>query len=97
VSQEQFDKLIEQSFTKEVAKVRGRGINPLQMKMSDATTAAEKTLANAVETGIIKRDKLVPRLSDVRDRLEGVAGVGVDLSVVKRGGRFDRGPYLPIP
>ena len=67
------------------------------MAMGDATTAAEKTLANAVETGILKRDKVVPRLSDVRDKLESVAGIGVDLSIVKRGGKFDHGPYFPIP
>lgn len=97
VDQAQFDKLIEQSFARECAKVRGRGINPLQMTMSDAQFAAEKTLANAVETGIIKRSKVVPRLSDVRDRLEAVAGTGVDLSIVKRGGQFDRGPYFRIP
>ncbi|MEO7730521.1 MAG: DUF4157 domain-containing protein [Kofleriaceae bacterium] len=97
VSQQQFDKLIEQSFAKEVAKVRARGIDPLRMTMSEATTAAEKTLANAVETGIIKRNKVVPRLSDVRDTLETVSGMSVDLSVVKRGGQFDRGPYFPIP
>jgi Domain of unknown function (DUF4157) len=97
VTEQQFDKLIEQSFAKEVAKVRARGIDPLRMTMSEATTAAEKTLANAVETGIIKRDKVVPRLSDVRDKLEAVSGMGVDLSVVRRGGKFDRGPYFPIP
>jgi hypothetical protein len=97
VDQRQFDKLIEQSFPREVAKVRARGIDPLRMTMGDAKTAAERTLANAVETGILKRDKVVPRLSDIRDKLESVAGVGVDLSVVKRGGNFDRGPYFPIP
>ena len=77
--------------------MRARGLNPLRMTMSDATNAAEKTLANAVETGIIKRNKLVPRLSDLRDRLETLTGTGVDLSVIKRGGQFDRGPYFPIP
>lgn len=97
VEQKQFDQLIEQSFPREVAKVRARGIDPLRMTMSDAQTAAEKTLANAVETGILKRDKVVPRLSDIRDKLESIAGKGVDLSIVKRGGKFDHGPYLPIP
>lgn len=77
--------------------MRARGLNPLRMTMSDATNAAEKTLANAVETGIIKRNKLAPRLSDLRDRLETLTGTGVDLSVIKRGGQFDRGPYFPIP
>ena len=56
-----------------------------------------RALANAVETGILKRDKVVPRLSDTRDKLEAIAGQGVDLSVVKRGGKFDHGPYFPIP
>ena len=97
VDQKQFDQLIEQSFPKEVAKVRARGIDPLRMSMGDAQTAAEKTLANAVDTGILKRDKVVPRLSDIRDKLEPIAGKPVDLSVVKRGGKFDHGPYLPIP
>jgi hypothetical protein len=97
VDQKQFDQLIEQSFAREVAKVRARGINPLRMTMGDAQTAAEKTLANAVETGILKRNKVMPRLSDVRDKLESIAGKGVDLSIVKRGGDFDHGPYFPIP
>ena len=51
----------------------------------DAQTAAEKTLANAVETGILERDKVVPRLSEMRDKLEAIAGQGVDVSIVKRG------------
>lgn len=97
VDQKQFDQWIEQSFPKEVAKVRARGIDPLRMTMADAQTAAEKTLANAVETGILKRNKAVPRLSDIRDRLESISGKGVDLSIVKRGGNFDHGPYFPIP
>jgi hypothetical protein len=97
VDQKQFDRLIEQSFPREVAKVRTRGIDPLRMTMGDAQSAAEKTLANAVETGILKRDKVVPRLSNIRDKLESIAGKGVDLSVVKRGGKFDHGPYYPFP
>jgi hypothetical protein len=97
VNAEQFEKLIEQSFAKEVAKVKARGINPSQMSMADASSAAERTLANAVETGIIKRNKLEPRLSDIRDKLKASVGIAVDLSVVKRGGQFDRGPYFPIP
>jgi hypothetical protein len=97
VNQEQFDRLIEQSFAKEVAKVRARGINPLTMTKGDAATAAERTLANAVEKGIIKRDDVMPRLSAVRKSLKDTAGRPVDLSIVKRGGSFDRGPYYPIP
>jgi hypothetical protein len=97
VDQKQLDQLIEQSFPREVAKVRARGIDPLRMTMGDAQSAAEKTLANAVETGILKRDKVAPRLSDIRDKLESIAGKGVDLSVVKRGGKFDHGPYFPLP
>jgi hypothetical protein len=53
-------------------------------------------LTNAIETGIIKRNKLEPRLSDVRDKLKSIVGVPVDLSVVKRGGQFDHGPYFRI-
>jgi hypothetical protein len=97
VDQGQFDKLIEQSFANAVAKVRARGGDPLRMTISDAKTAAERTLANAVENGILKRDDLVPRLSSVRDTLKEMVGFGVDLSVVKRGGKFDRGPYFRIP
>jgi hypothetical protein len=97
VDQSQFDKLIEQSFAKEAAKVRARGVDPLRMTMSDAKSAAEKTLANAVETGVIKRNKVEPRLSDVRDKLKEVVGLSVDLSVVKIGGQFDRRPNFLIP
>jgi len=97
VDQKQFDQLIEQSFANQVAKVRARGINPLRMTMSDAQTAAEKTLANAVEAGIIKRDDVVPRLSDIRKKLQMLAGKKVDLSIVKHGSKFDHGPYFSIP
>ncbi|TMQ15512.1 MAG: DUF4157 domain-containing protein [Deltaproteobacteria bacterium] len=97
VEQKQFDQLIEQSFPNQVAKVRARGIDPLRMTMGDAQTAAEKTLANAVEAGIIKRDDVVPRLSDIRKKLQTIAGKHVDLSIVRHGGKFDRGPYIPIP
>jgi hypothetical protein len=37
-----------------------------------------------------------PKLSDIRDGLEATVGKGVDLSIVRRGGAFDRGPYFPI-
>jgi hypothetical protein len=67
------------------------------MSMCDASSAAERTLANAAETGILKRDKVVPRLSDVRDQLQALVGKKVDLSIVKVGGQFDHGPYFPIP
>jgi hypothetical protein len=97
VDQTQFDKLIEQSFPKEIAKVRARGIDPLKMTVGDAETAAERTLANAVETGILKRDKVVPSLSNLRKSLRATTGTPIDLSIVKRGGSFDRGPYFPIP
>jgi len=97
VTQEQFDRLIEQSFPNQIKAIRARGIDPLRMSMGDANSAAERTLANAVETGVLKRDKVVPRLSDVRDQLQAVVGKKVDLSVVKVGGQFDHGPYFPIP
>jgi hypothetical protein len=97
VDQKQFDQLIEQSFPNQVAKVRARGIDPLRMTMGDAQTAAEKTLANAVEAGIIKRDDVVPRLSDIRKKLQTITGQHVDLSIVRHGGKFDQGPYFPIP
>ena len=42
VDQKQFDRLIEQSFVNQVAKVRARGIDPLRMTMADAQTAAER-------------------------------------------------------
>ena len=67
------------------------------MTLDDAETAAERTLASAVGTGILKRDRVAPSLSEVRKNLEAVAGVAVELSIVKRGGKFDRGPLLPDP
>ena len=97
VTQDQFDRLIEQSFPNQVKSVRARGIDPLRMSTGDANSAAERTLANAVEIGILKRDKVVPRLSEVRDQLHVLVGKKVDLSVVKVGGQFDHGPYFPIP
>ncbi|HEX3759641.1 MAG TPA: hypothetical protein VHW23_13095 [Kofleriaceae bacterium] len=77
--------------------MRSHGLDPLTMTMEQANSAAEKTMVNAVETGILKRDKVVPRLSDVRDALQSLLGKKVDLSIVKVGGQFDLGPYFPIP
>jgi hypothetical protein len=67
------------------------------MTMGDAQTAAERTLSHAVEAGIIKRDDVVPRLSDIRKKLQTIAGRHVDLSIVRHGGKFDQGPYFSIP
>ena len=36
--------------------------------------------------------RVVPRLSDIRDKLKSIAGKDVDLSIVKRGDKFDYGP-----
>ena len=41
--------------------------------------------------------KVVPRLSDMRDKLESIAGKPVDRQAAKRGGKFDHGHYFPIP
>ncbi|MDQ3367188.1 MAG: DUF4157 domain-containing protein [Myxococcota bacterium] len=97
VKPDDFNKLIEQSFPKEVAKVRARGVDPFTMTAANATSSAEKTLAHAVTTGKITRDKVKPKLSDVRRATATAVGKDIDLSVIKKGGPFDRGPYFPFP
>jgi hypothetical protein len=61
VSPADFDKLIEQSFPKECARVRARGADPLMLTEATATNAAERTLGRAVENGKINRNVTNPR------------------------------------
>ena len=97
VSPTDFAKLIEQSFPKECLRVRARGLDPLMLTEATATNAAERTLGRAVESGKINRNIANPKLSDARDAAAAAAGVKVDLSIIKKGGPFDHGPYLPLP
>lgn len=96
VTPDEFNQLLEQSFPTRVAKIRARGLDPFKFTKTLAIGSAEETYAHAVENGKITRDKLRPRLSDVRENSEAAVGVGVDLSVVKRGGKFDHGSYFPL-
>jgi hypothetical protein len=50
-----------------------------------------------LENGKINRNAVNPRLSNARDAAAAIAGVKIDLSVIKKGGPFDHGPYLPLP
>ena len=98
VDEAEYRQLIEQSFPNQAKRVRDRGLDPFTMSMAQATNSAEETMLNAIQTGILKRDKVRPRLSDVRDQLQTILGERkVDLSIVLRGGQFDRPPYFPIP
>lgn len=97
VSPADFDKLIEQSFPNQCARVRARGGDPLALTEATATNAAERTLGRAVEYGKINRNVVNPKLSDARNAASTVAGIKVDLSIIKKGGPFDHGPYFPLP
>jgi hypothetical protein len=52
-------------------------------------------MLHAVETGKIQAGEAGLRAT--RRELEQLLGMPVDISVTKRGGAFDQGPYIPIP
>jgi hypothetical protein len=52
-------------------------------------------MQHAAQVGKIRtRDA---KLHHVRDELKEQLGMDVDLSVIRIGGEFDRGPWVPIP
>jgi hypothetical protein len=53
-----------------------------------------RTMKNAVLTGKIQAGEI--RLSRLRQTLKGMTGLEVDISAIKIGGAFDKGPYIPI-
>jgi hypothetical protein len=52
------------------------------------------TRAYAIENGIIQRGEA--RLSSTGRQLERFLDMDVDISIIRAGGRFDRGPYIPL-
>ena len=58
-------------------------------------SAKERTMLHAVESGKIQAGEAGLRAT--RRELEQLLGMPVDISVTKRGGAFDQGPYIPIP
>jgi hypothetical protein len=58
-------------------------------------SAKERTMLHAIETGKIQAGEAGLRAT--RRELEQLLCMPVDISVVKRGGAFDQGPYIPIP
>jgi len=81
VSPEQFQSIWERSFAK---------VNP--------GSANERTALHAAETGKIQAGELKPKLSSLRGQAAETMGVPkVDISVIRAGGPFDKGPYIPFP
>jgi hypothetical protein len=57
-------------------------------------SAKERTMLHARESGKIQAGEA--RLRSLRQELERSLGIQVDISVVRRGGPFDVGPYLVL-
>lgn len=57
-------------------------------------SALERTRLRAIETGKIQAGEA--RLSNLRRELERILGIEVDLSIIRAGGKFDRGPQTPL-
>ena len=49
----------------------------------------------AIDKGIIQAGEA--KLSGLRKELEALLGKEVDISVIKKGGKFDSGPWIPLP
>ncbi len=56
--------------------------------------AAERTMNHAIKTGKIQRGEI--KLSSLGDKLKSQFGFKVDISVIKQGGVFDQGPWIPL-
>ncbi len=54
-----------------------------------------KTLQVAKQEGRIFAGEI--GISGVRKELQRLLGIDVDLSVIRTGGKFDNGPYIPLP
>lgn len=59
-------------------------------------SSAESTMLHAKRVGKITAGRLKPRLSALRDALQGILGKKVDLSIILKGGEFDVGPFFPL-
>jgi hypothetical protein len=57
-------------------------------------SAKEKTMKHAAATGKIQSGEA--GLRSLRKILETDLGIEVDISVIREGGPFDQGPYLPL-
>jgi hypothetical protein len=65
-----------------------------RFKTPNPGSAKEGTLQWARENGIIQAGEA--GLRSLRKTLERELGLAVDVSVIRLGGPFDRGPYLPL-
>jgi len=57
-------------------------------------SAKERTMLHAIETGKIQAGEA--GLRGLRKSLAAEAGMPVDISVIRTGGAFDQGPYIPL-
>ncbi len=57
-------------------------------------SAKERTMRHACETGKIQAGEA--GLRSLRKELEADLNMEVDLSIIRKGGPFDMGPYLPL-
>ena len=80
VSEEKFEELIKQSFSK--------------VKPPNPGSAKERTMLHAIETGKIQSGEA--KLRGLRNALEAELGMDVDISIIKIGGPFDNPPFTPI-
>ncbi|WP_307798678.1 RHS repeat-associated core domain-containing protein [Streptomyces beijiangensis] len=82
VSPEAFDAMVQKSW---------KNPNPGSSKA--------RTRDHAVETGKITAGDARPKLSGIRDEIQGILGdtvSHVDVSIIRRGGPFDNGPFLEV-
>jgi hypothetical protein len=66
-----------------------------RFKTPSAGSAKERTMQHAAQTGKIQSGEL--GLRGLRKELERELGKEVDISVIRVGGEFDRGPFVPVP
>ncbi|MFE1630924.1 RHS repeat-associated core domain-containing protein [Brevibacillus reuszeri] len=58
-------------------------------------SAKERTMLHAIQTGKIQAGEA--KLSSLRIQLEQTLGIKVDISIIREGSVFDKGPYINLP
>ena len=77
-----------------VSKEKFDEIVKSRFKKPNPGSAKERTMLHAIKEGKIQRGEL--GLSGLGRKIEKQTGIKTDLSVILKGGPFDKGPYIPI-
>jgi hypothetical protein len=93
----EFEVALANAFPKEIGELRSLGEDPMRATIASVHNARQRTYAKALESGKLSRDKTEPSLSELRKKIETMTDHDADLSIIRIGSTFDRGPYITFP